>query len=97
MDEALQGLNNVHHIVDDCLIASETWEQHVDDVNNFLQRCREKSISLNPNKFVFGQTCVTFAGLRLSKDGFSMDPKLFDAIRNFLHRATRQMSDLSSD
>ena len=83
MDEALQGLNRVSHIVDDCLVASETWEQHIEDVEALLERCREKNISLNPDKFCFGQETVTFAGIQMSQGGFTIDPNLLQAVRDF--------------
>ena len=83
MDEALRDLPRVHHIVDDILIASSTWQQHVEDVNRLFQRLRECRITLNAGKFTFGQDSVTFAGLRLSRGGFSMDPELLQAIRSF--------------
>ena len=83
MDEALRDLPRVHHIVDDILVASTSWQQHVEDVNRLFQRLRERRITLNADKFTFGQDSVTFAGLRLSRGGFSMDPELLRAIRNF--------------
>ena len=83
MDQAFDDLKSVRHIVDDCLIASASWEEHVEDVRNFLQRCREHGISLNDRKITFGQKCVTFAGLQISSSGYSLDPQLIKALRCF--------------
>ena len=83
MDQAFENLRNVYHIVDDCLIASPTWEKHIEDVRNFLHRCREHGISLNERKITFAQSCVTFAGLQISSEGYSLDPKLIKALRHF--------------
>lgn len=83
MDQALEGLQRVYHIVDDCLIASPTWEEHVKDVQAFLQRCRDRAITLNRQKFTFAQSTITFAGLQISSHGYSIDPKLIEALQKF--------------
>ena len=83
LDEAFIGLPRVFHVVDDCLIASDTWEQHLEDVSQFLRRCEEKNITLNPNKFVFAKKSVTFAGLQLTPDGHSIDPSLLRAVKDY--------------
>ena len=82
MDEALAGLERTEHIVDDCLVASKA-DEHEADVRRFLQRCQERGIALNRDKFVYASTEVTFAGLRLSRKGFSIDPGLLQAVREF--------------
>lgn len=46
-DKALQGLRGIAKIVDDILIASETFESHMEDVQAFLKRCKESNITLN--------------------------------------------------
>ena len=49
-DKALYGLNGITKIVDDVLIASENFPQHMEDVKALLERCREKNITLNKKR-----------------------------------------------
>jgi len=94
MDQALQGLEGYRKIVDDIVIYDNTLEEHVTHVRQFLQRCRERNITLNAEKFIFGQERVTFAGLQLSAGGYSLDKKIVQAIQEFPVPASR--TDLRS-
>ena len=57
-DKMLHGLNGITKIVDDILVTSETFEQHVDDVRALLQRCSESNITLNRKKLILGRSKV---------------------------------------
>ena len=48
-----------------------------------MQRCADKGISLNKDKFKFAQTSTTFAGYQLSEDGDKVDHRLMAGIRDF--------------
>ncbi|PAA65850.1 hypothetical protein BOX15_Mlig025290g1 [Macrostomum lignano] len=83
LDDTFQGLKEVRHVVDDCLIATSGEESHVQAVRQFLQRCQDNGVALNKNKFAFCKTQIDFAGFRLSADGYSIDPELMKAVRKF--------------
>ncbi|PAA68329.1 hypothetical protein BOX15_Mlig030097g1 [Macrostomum lignano] len=85
VDEVLENLKNTYHIVDDVhvLLAHKEFDEHLLAVREFLTRCRDRGVSLNPEKFVFAQPSVTFAGFRLDEDGYSVDPGIVRAIREF--------------
>ena len=80
MAEAFEGFRR---IVDDIVIYDRDEASHMDHVRQFLQRCRDKGISLNKEKWQLCQPCVTFAGFQLSGDGYRIDPSLTDAISKF--------------
>ena len=61
--EAFEGLPGYKRNVDDIVIYSDADTSHADHVCKFLQRCAEWKISLNPEKFEYGQEQVKFAGL----------------------------------
>ena len=82
-DLAIDGLEWTHEVVDDVLIASRTYEEHVRDVRAFLNRCAEHDITLNPKKFKFAQSSVKFAGFILSQEGIRADPSKVKAIAEF--------------
>ena len=83
MDEAFSGLTAYQRIVDDIFIYDNDKTQHAQLVRQFLQRCAEQRILLNPDKWEYAQPHITFAGFSLSQDGYSADSSLTDAIANF--------------
>ena len=89
MAEAFEGLTGFRRIVDDIVIYDQDEASHIDHVRQFLQRYCDQGISLNKDKWQLCQTCVTFAGFQLSRDGYRVDPSLTDAIAEFPIPATR--------
>ena len=73
MAEALAGLSGYRRIVDDIVIYDQDIAEHANHVRVFLQRCADMNITLNMEKCKFCQTKVTFAGFRLSADGYQID------------------------
>ena len=70
MAEAFAGLQGFHCIVDDIVIYDSTVSDHAAHVRQFLQRCVERKIALNLDKCQFFHSTVTFAGFKLSSDGY---------------------------
>ena len=83
MAEAFTGLTGFRRIVDDIVIYDSDPQQHTAHVMQFLQRCADKHIALNFDKCKFCQTEVTFAGFRLSTQGYQVDHSITDAISEF--------------
>ncbi len=83
MDDAFAGLVGYRRIVDDVVIYDSDPAQHNDHVRQFLQRCAERQITLNTDKWEFAQPQVTFAGFALSAQGYSVDKSITDAISSF--------------
>ena len=82
-DKALCGLNGITKIVDDVLIASENFPQHMQDVKALLDRCREKNITLNKKKMKLAQPKVKFAGYMVGINGIEVDPYKIEAVWKF--------------
>ena len=87
-------MNGITKIVDDVLIASENFPQHMEDVKALLDRCREKNITLNKKKMKLAQPKVKFAGYMVGINGIEVDPDKIEAVWKFPTPATRQ--DLKS-
>ena len=94
MAEAFTGLTGFRRIVDDIVIYDSDPQQHTTHVMQFLQRCADKHIALNFDKCKFCQTEVTFAGFRLSAQGYQVDHSITDAISKFPKPSNR--TDLRS-
>lgn len=75
MDIALSGLNFALCLVylDDVIIFSELWEQHLERMGLVFQRLREANLKLRPNKCHLRRT-VAFLGHIISSEGVAEDP-----------------------
>ena len=76
------------------LIASRTYPQHVQQIQELLKRCKEKHITLNRKKMVLAKCKVKFACSVVGRDGIELDPEKIEAVNKFPTAATRQ--DLKS-
>ena len=94
MAKAFTGLTGFRRIVDDIVIYDSDPQQHTAHVIQFLQRCADKHIALNFDKCKFRQTEVTFAGFRLSAQGYQVNHSITDAISKFPKPSNR--TDLRS-
>ena len=83
MADAFADLSGYCRIVDDIVIYDNGIVQHANHVRAFLQRCTDMDITLNMDKCISCQTEVTFAGFRLSAEGYQVDSSTTDAIHNF--------------
>ena len=83
MTEVLEGLTGYRRIVDDIVVFDKDPQQHVVHVK--LQRCKERKISISKEKWKFCCTEVTFAGFRLSTEGYQLDASITAAISQFPH------------
>ena len=83
MDEAFAGLSGYRRIVDNVVIYDSHIAHHANHVRLFLQRCAERKIKLNNEKWQFAQPEVTFAGFILSGNGYKIDSAITEAIVKF--------------
>ena len=82
-DEAVQGIDRVEKVIDDILIHSSSPQDNSNTVINLLNGCRQRGITLNPEKFKFLQTSVDYIGYKISCEGVKADPKKVEAFRHF--------------
>lgn len=86
--EALDGLEGVFCIADDIVIAGvgtnteEANRSHDDRLQALLQRCKDKGIVLNEQKFVLRESKLVFMGHVISNEGISPDPAKVQAIKD---------------
>ena len=94
MAQAFEGLLGFRRIVDDVVIYDKDAATHEDHVKQFIQRCQDRGISLNKDKWKYCQSKVTFAGFQLSSEGYKVDTSITAAISKFPVPASR--TDLRS-
>ena len=79
----MHDLPGVLNIADDILVFGETYEEFKDNVLRFLDRCVEKDLHLNADKFKLNCDAVPFFGHLLTKMVSKPDPKKLEAISNW--------------
>ena len=76
----LDGLG-VKRYVDDMIIATKSWEEHVEKLQQVLQRCRKHGVKLKPSKCHIGMKQVKVLGHIVSSEGVRPDPMKTEAMR----------------
>ena len=61
--------------LDDILIFSKTYNEHVQHVRKVLTKLREKDLPVKLSKYEFHKHSVAFLGYIVSNKGLSPDPK----------------------
>ena len=54
MRKLLEDVKNVEHYIDDCLVHTESWEQHMKTLREFLERVRQANLTVRPSKCEIG-------------------------------------------
>ena len=76
----LHGLDNVHNYIDDILIHTETWEEHIQLVNEVFRRLRKANLTARPSKCYIGFDEVEFLGHRVGGGIMKPKPEKIEAI-----------------
>ena len=69
--------------LDDILIFSKSWEEHLDHVRTILNALRRNELYCKPSKCEFGRTDVLFLGHRIDGQCISPDPEKIKAVHNW--------------
>ena len=67
MRRLLHGIPHVVNYIDDILIYSSTWDEHIEDVRRVLTVLREANLTARPSKCHFGCTTIEFLGHMVGK------------------------------
>lgn len=83
IDDVLRGLSGTYAFVDDVLVASETPEEHLEDLKQVFERLNEHGLTVHPTKCVLGATELDFLGYHLTADGIIPSREKVEAIEKF--------------
>ena len=87
IDESLEGLEGTKAIADDILIwgdgntIEEATSNHDARLSALLERCQQKHIKLNVDKFQLRKTEFSYIGVTLTDKGVKPDPRKQDSIQ----------------
>lgn len=62
MRAVLVGIPNVVHYIDDVLIATHTWDEHLKTLEQLFSRIRDAGLTVKPQKCEVGAREITFLG-----------------------------------
>ena len=69
--------------IDDIIIFSKNFEEHLQDIENVFERLLVAGLKIKPTKCDFAKKSVTFLGHIVSAEGIMPDPTNTDKIRRF--------------
>jgi len=69
--------------LDDLIVHSKTFDQHLSDLRNVLNRLKEAGLKLSPSKCQLFRQEVTFLGHIISPEGVRTDPKKTKAVEEW--------------
>ncbi len=82
IDRVLKGLTWKQCLVyiDDVLVFSKTFEKHLLDINEVMNRFKLSGLKLKPSKCSFGAQSAEYLGYNISEQGIKISTKKLDAI-----------------
>ena len=83
--DLIQGVVLVY--LDDILIHTPKWEQHIHILREVLHRIQKYNLQLQWKKCQWGATTLKFLGFIISATGINMDPAKIKAITDYLQPA----------
>ncbi len=85
MNKVLHKLEHCRAYIDDIIIFSRTWAEHIEHITAVLERLLAAGLKLKLSKCTFGAAALKYLGYIVSADGISVDPDKVAAI----HRLPR--------
>lgn len=80
--QVLDGLEDVMVYIDDVLIYSKTFEDHIRTLEMVLERFRKFNLKASPNKCEFFKESIVFLGHEISRDNYSPNRVNVETIRS---------------
>ena len=91
MDQVIRGAEDfTGAYLDDLVIFSKTWEEHLGHLRNIFTRLRQANLTAKPKKCQFGMSKCTYLGHVVGGGEVQPEPSMIDAIQNFPARKTKK-------
>ena len=91
MDEVLRGLNSfVGVYLDDIVIHSETWEEHIAQLEEVLTRLKGANLTIKLKKCVFASDNCTYLGFKIWQGGVRPEEGKIKAVNEMMRPYTKK-------
>ena len=77
------GMDCVQNFVDDCIIASDSYEEHARDVKMVIDKLTSVNLIINQDKCVWFQHSVRLLGFVVNTTGTKVDPSKLTNVENW--------------
>ena len=77
-------------VLDDIVVYSATYEEHIQKLENVFQRLRDRGLKLKPIKCLLFQHRIKYLGHVISPEGVSTDPDKISVVKNWPVPATAE-------
>ena len=84
------GDSDIFHFMDDCLVASATWEEHTKSLARLLRRLQETGLTAKPSKCKMGFESIEFLGHILQQGTISPNEKNIEKMQNAPRPTTKK-------
>ena len=81
ISQVIADIGGVVNIADDLIVHGKTVVEHDQNLHKLLARLKEKNLTLNSEKCVFGMSKVVFMGILLSKHGIGPTEEKVRAVK----------------
>ncbi|MES9879335.1 MAG: reverse transcriptase family protein, partial [Sedimenticola sp.] len=90
MRKLLDNLEGVDNFIDDIMIFSSTWKEHMDSLRQVFTRLRQHKLTARPTKCIIGAGEIECLGHRVGSSGVCMVPEKVQAIVNAPKPSTKR-------
>ena len=90
VNHVIRDLDGVSAYLDDLLVVSETWEEHIKKLYNLFSRLDGAGLTINLKKCAFGCTTVTYLGHEVGQGHTKPRAAMVEAILKFPPPSTRK-------
>ena len=90
IDSIVQELNFVFVYLDDILVASKTYDEHIQHLKLLFSCLKEHGLTINVDKSQFAKSELKFLGHNISVNGITPLPEKVEAMQNFPQPSTKK-------
>ena len=91
MGDLFADLEHVRTYIDDLLVISNgTFEDHLDKLNEILNRLRKAGLKVNAKKSFFAENKLEYLGFLITRNGIMPLPKKVEALQNIAVPKTKK-------
>jgi len=83
MEKVTDGLIATYVYLDDVIIGSRTWKEHMERLEAFFKRCDEHKVFIHPLKCEFGVEEIEYLGLKVSKNRLRISDEKIAALKAY--------------